>query len=84
MQLPQLQPEYNVIEVIESLTDSVKYIYYTNNKTDNQIIIHFELSVDKPCIIPVEHNGYLKCQRKHKKPAHIKLTKIVYYMMHRL
>ena len=67
VQMPQLLPEYNVIEVIESLTDSVKYIYYTNNKTDNQIITYFELSADKPCIIPDEHNWISKIPKEAEK-----------------
>jgi len=56
VKLPDLEPEYSFIEVTESLTDSIKYIYYTNNKTDNNIIIHLELSANNPCIYPGEHN----------------------------
>jgi len=56
VKLPNLEPEYSFVEVTESLTDSVKYIYYTNNKTDNNIIIHFELSTNNPCAYPSEHN----------------------------
>ena len=56
VELPDLEPEYSFVKVIESLTDSVKYIYYTNNKTDNNIMTHFELSTNNPCIYPDEHN----------------------------
>ena len=56
VKLPDLEPEYSFVKVTESLTDSVKYIYYTNNKTDNNVITHFELSTNNPCIYPDEHN----------------------------
>ena len=56
IKLPDLEPEYSFVKVTESLTDSVKYIYYTNNKTDNNIITHFELSTNNPCAYPSEHN----------------------------
>ena len=56
VELPDLEPEYSFVKVTESLTDSVKYIYYTNNKTDNNVITHFELSTNNPCIYPDEHN----------------------------
>jgi hypothetical protein len=56
VRLSDLEPEYSFVIVTESLTDSVKYIYYTNNKIDNNIITHFELSTNNPCIYPDEHN----------------------------
>ena len=51
-----LIPEYNHIELIESLTGIKKYIYFTNNKIDNNIITNFKLSFDNPCIAPNEHS----------------------------
>ena len=55
-ELPELLPEYTEIKVVETLTDANKYFYFTNNKTDNKIITHFELSSNKPCMDPDEHN----------------------------
>ena len=56
VKLPDLETEYSFVKVTESLTDSIKYIYYTNNKTNNNIITHLELSTNNPCIYPDEHN----------------------------
>ena len=55
-----LSSGYDYIQITESLTDSIKYIYFTNKKVDNKIITHFELSADKPCISPDEHNWIAK------------------------
>jgi hypothetical protein len=56
VKLPDLETDYFFVKITESLTDSVKYIYYTNKKTDNNIITHLELSTNNPCIYPDEHN----------------------------
>ena len=42
--LPDLLPEYNHIELTESITGIKQYIYFTNYKIDNIIITKFELS----------------------------------------
>ena len=55
-----LSSGYDYIQITESLTDSIKYIYFTNKKVDNKILTHFELSVDKPCISSDEHNWIAK------------------------
>ena len=71
-ELPDLIPEYSEIKVTESLTDSIKYIYYTNNKTNNKIITHFELSGNNPCIIPDEHNWIAVYSREKEKTCNCK------------
>ena len=55
-ELYDLLPEYNYIELVETLTSIKKYIYFTNNKIDNKIITNFKLSYDSPCIAPNEHS----------------------------
>jgi hypothetical protein len=55
-ELFDLLPEYNHIELIESITGIKKYIYFTNNKIDNDIITNFKISFDKPCVLSKEHN----------------------------
>jgi hypothetical protein len=51
-----LIPEYNQIQVVDSITGIKKYIYFSNNKVDNKIITNFELSSDEPCIAIGEYN----------------------------
>ena len=51
-----LLPEYNQIHVVDSITGIKKYIYFSNNKVDNNIITNFELSSDEPCIAIDEYN----------------------------
>ena len=56
IELTDILPEYNHIELIESITGIKKYIYFTNNKIDKNIITYFELSLDNPCISPNENS----------------------------
>ena len=51
-----LIPEYNQIQVVDSITGVKKYIYFSNNKVDNNIITNFELSSDEPCLAIGEYN----------------------------
>ena len=51
-----LIPEYNQIQVVDSIIGIKKYIYFSNNKVDNNIITNFELSSDEPCIAIGEYN----------------------------
>ena len=53
---PYLINEYNHIQVFESITGIKKFIYFTNNKIDNNIITKLELNFDNPCIAVNEYS----------------------------
>ena len=67
IELPDLLSEYSYIKLTESLTDSIKYIYFTNKKINNKIIIHFELSTNNPCIVSDEHNWIAVSNKEKEK-----------------
>lgn len=56
IELSDILPGYSHIELVESITGIKKYLYFTNNKIDNNIITNFKLSFDSPCIHPKEHS----------------------------
>ena len=68
-ELFDLLPEYNHIELIESITGIKKYIYFTNNKIDNDIITNFKISFDKPCIVSKEHNWISMNRNENEKSS---------------
>lgn len=70
--MSELIPEYSFIKVVETLTDAVRYIYFTNKKTDNKILTHFELSTNNPCILPDEHNWISRNAKEIEKSCNCK------------
>ena len=68
IELTDYLSEYNHIELTESITGIKKYIYFTNNKIDNNIIAKFELSYDNPCISPFEHS-WISANNKEKEKS---------------
>ena len=47
---------YDKFEVLDSISKAKRYFYYTNKKTDNQIITEFKLSYGIPCMVSTENS----------------------------
>ena len=70
-----LIPEYNQIQVVDSITGVKRYIYFSNNKVDHNIITNFELSSDVPCIAIGEYN-WISANPNEKEKSNICKTYI--------